>query len=198
MSFPINTGIPAAPNNPADDQPIMRQNYANISGFLAVDHVAPGTINDGYHQQVHLLNEAAPGLGTANGVLHANIFNGQSWPYWQNALGDFLLLSGPTLASQSGFSFISQGILLQWGLNTAVSSGSFASGAANGTVTYPRAFLTKVFVVLPIPFYSTTVSDGAGSVNADNNSITSLTSFNWKFNSNSTKYTGFYWFAIGN
>jgi hypothetical protein len=63
MVFPyiINTNIPDAPNDPADDQPIMKQNYANIAGFLAVDHVAAGTNpGAGFHAKVTINNVAAP------------------------------------------------------------------------------------------------------------------------------------------
>jgi len=52
MSFPINTVIPDENNDPGDDQPRMRQNYANISGFLSVDHIAPGATGDGQHEKV--------------------------------------------------------------------------------------------------------------------------------------------------
>jgi hypothetical protein len=63
MVFPyiINTNIPDAPNDPADDQPIMKQNYANIAGFLAVDHVAAGTNpGAGFHAKVTINDVAAP------------------------------------------------------------------------------------------------------------------------------------------
>jgi hypothetical protein len=61
MSFPININIPNAPNDPADDQPIMKQNYANIAGFLAIDHVAAGSVGNGFHQQITYFKENIPG-----------------------------------------------------------------------------------------------------------------------------------------
>jgi len=54
--FPIDGTIPAANNDPADDQPIMQDNFANTKGFLTVDHIAPGTNSSpnfaGFHKQV--------------------------------------------------------------------------------------------------------------------------------------------------
>ena len=58
MTFPfsIDVNIPAANDNPAADQPIMQTNYANIAGFLAVDHVPAGTNQSSnkaaYHKQI--------------------------------------------------------------------------------------------------------------------------------------------------
>lgn len=59
--YPINTQIPNAPNDPADDQPEMKKNYANIAGFLQVDHVAAGTNpGAGYHKQVRFFSPNIP------------------------------------------------------------------------------------------------------------------------------------------
>lgn len=64
MSFPIDTTIPATPNYPGNDQPGMRTNFVNISGFLSVDHVTPGATGNGFHKFVTLNNVAAPGAQT--------------------------------------------------------------------------------------------------------------------------------------
>ena len=67
MSFPypINTGIPFGTNNPADDVTPMRTNYANINGYLGVDHITPGSSgaggNAGFHKQVTYNTENIPG-----------------------------------------------------------------------------------------------------------------------------------------
>lgn len=52
MSFPFNFGIPAANNNPSDDQPIMQQNNMSSFGILNVDHVTYGLTNAGTHKTV--------------------------------------------------------------------------------------------------------------------------------------------------
>lgn len=77
MTFPIDTNIPAATNYPGDDQPRIKANFTSISGYLAVDHVAPGTANAGDHKQVTVASKNVPGglttdpasiLYTGNGV----------------------------------------------------------------------------------------------------------------------------------
>jgi hypothetical protein len=60
MSYPINVNIPNAPNDPADDQPLMEQNFANISNYLNVDHVLAGQTGNGFHEQVTYFSENVP------------------------------------------------------------------------------------------------------------------------------------------
>lgn len=64
MSYPINTGIPAANNDPADDQPLMQQNYSNIASYLAVDHIPAGATGNGFHKQVTYYTENTPSSPT--------------------------------------------------------------------------------------------------------------------------------------
>lgn len=59
MSFPI-LSIPAASDNPSNSQPDLQQNFTNISGFLSVDHTAPGSSGAGQHNQVTYTNLTAP------------------------------------------------------------------------------------------------------------------------------------------
>lgn len=57
--FAIDTTIPNAPNDPADDQPKMLVNTQNTVGFLEVDHIAPGSAGAGFHKQVTFYQEQA-------------------------------------------------------------------------------------------------------------------------------------------
>ncbi len=70
--YSIDVTIPAANNDPADDQPLMKQNFANISAYVAVDHVDAGNQNAGQHKQVNIPANVIPGaLPTAlAGVLY--------------------------------------------------------------------------------------------------------------------------------
>lgn len=53
--YTINTTIPAGSHTPAQDYSGMQVNYANINGFLGVDHTAPGTSTQaGQHDKVRL------------------------------------------------------------------------------------------------------------------------------------------------
>lgn len=64
MSYPINTGIPAENNDPADDQPLMQENFSNISSYLAIDHILAGATGNGFHKQVTYYTENTPAMPT--------------------------------------------------------------------------------------------------------------------------------------
>jgi len=61
MTFPIDTTIPAANNDPADDQPLMLQNFININSYVQVDHTNPANIGAGQHKYVTFNNKNTPG-----------------------------------------------------------------------------------------------------------------------------------------
>lgn len=191
MSFPINVNIPAATNDPADDQPIIMSNFANISGFLSVDHVAPGTASTaGIHKQVHFINETAPGQIGAGGVEFANLQGGQSWPFWQNALGTFQML-GANTATAAGTAFLPGGIILKWGSVTGLSG---AWPTSPQTVTFVPVFPNNCFIVNTTFIGPASSSTGDISINSE-----SPGSFVWQFSgSSSASFGGFYWFAVGN
>lgn len=97
MTFPIDTNIPAANNDPADDQPLMQQNFSNISQYLTVDHVAPGSSGAGQHEQVTYNSQNTPssptdpvaitytGLGTAS-VVSQLFYRNQNATYHLSAI----------------------------------------------------------------------------------------------------------------
>jgi len=65
MTFTFN--IPAANNNPSNDQPLMEGNFTAISNLINVDHIGFNTATSGLHQQIHLPNFTAPTV--INGTL---------------------------------------------------------------------------------------------------------------------------------
>ncbi len=67
-NFDYNTDIPDGPNNPSNDQPLMKTNTNSIDGIIAVDHIGFQQNNGGFHTVIHqgpqLANPAAiPGFG---------------------------------------------------------------------------------------------------------------------------------------
>lgn len=190
MSFPINVNIPNGPNNPSDDQPEMKTNFGNISGFLSVDHVSPGATFNGIHKQVHLINQAAPGLIGAGGVQYANIATGQSWPFWQNALGSFQMITPISGSNANGSITIPGGLIVKFG---------FVNSTTNGMVIFNTAFPTACLQVFTNPYYVGVFDPNGAAGVAIKNTPADLTttSFKWVFNSNSGAYSGFFWLAIG-
>lgn len=67
MSILYNNGIPAAANNPSDDQPDMQTNTDAIDQIIGIDHISfnVGAGNtSGYHKQVTFNNKNVPGAQT--------------------------------------------------------------------------------------------------------------------------------------
>lgn len=100
MTISYNNNIPDAPNNPSNDQPLMKTNTNAIDSILQVDHYSFNTTNfSGNHLQIHLgqfTNPAIVNAAAAEGSVvyskagttdtaHAQLF-------FKNANGvDFLL-----------------------------------------------------------------------------------------------------------
>lgn len=128
-----NLGVPNPPNRPSSDVPLMQTNTNSISALLLQDHFGFNNSAGGNHKQVHLKNTVAPGgIGAnADSVFYANLATGQSWPFWQNALGSFQLLGNNNVANP-GFLTLG-GIIIQWGV-VSVPSG------LGGPFNFPTAF----------------------------------------------------------
>lgn len=73
MSISYNNNIPAAPNNPSNDQPLMRDNTNAINSILDIDHITFNSgagENSGQHRQV-VFNKTSVGAnvpGVQSGV----------------------------------------------------------------------------------------------------------------------------------
>jgi hypothetical protein len=136
-----NLGVPNPPNRPSSDVPLMQVNTNAIPPLVNIDHFSFNNTLGGYHKQVHLVNEAAPGIGTASGVLFANLASGQSWPFWQNALGTAQLISQiPTLTtsgSSTGYvTSLPGGLKMTVGFNNATTDGTTINFLSTFTTIY--------------------------------------------------------------
>lgn len=213
MSFTYNNLVPATNNDPSSDQPDMLINTQSINSIIAVDHVGFNAANGGYHKVIREITQVADpaALATFNQV-YAKSYTpdttggtADTQLFTRTGAGTISQLTGyNTTSATDGWQWVG-GILLQWGKTTTVSSGSFASGSASGTVTFKDRvagaipFPTNCFIVLTDLFWTTAggAPSGSGTVNINITTLSNL-SFAWQFNSNSSKYTGFHWFAIGN
>lgn len=191
MTFSYNQNIPNPPNDPADDVGIMQTNAQAIAGIIAVDHVGFNVVNGGTHNQVTFAkNQTAPGFPAgAVADMFANIATGQSWPFWQNALGSFQML-GPNTSTANGSTFLPGGIILKWG--NATTSGS---GTPNSTITFGTAFPANCFAAVCTTTETSTNRNFVVvyGISASQLQVTAI-------NSGGSAQSGvsFYWFAIGN
>jgi len=72
-SFTFSTIVPAAPNNPSADQPIMLTNNISTNALVAIDHVSFNVTGGGQHKQVTFNNKNVPGVQTDPGsTLYTN------------------------------------------------------------------------------------------------------------------------------
>lgn len=197
--FAYNLNIPAGPNNPSNDQPLMQTNTNSINSIIGVDHFNFGTGNDGLHQQVNLVAEASPAL-QGNLVLYTTTSNGQFTLFAKNSTQDQPLFTGTAgIVGSNGFSSIYGGFILQWG----IVSQAFASGSTTGTVNFVASgninFPNNCFIVVGSPLVTfASLPSSQGSVNIRQSSLANKTSFDWQFFTNSNQYIGFTWYAIGN
>lgn len=205
-----NPAIPAATDFLSDSQVDIRNNFTQADTTMGIDHYnfSDGTSNNGYHKDTHIVKRVgnpATVAGTVinfvkdytpdttGGVADTQLFS-------ETAAGVISQLTGK-LTGNDGWCWMG-GILVQWGITTAVTTGSFSSGTATGTVTFKDRvagaipFPTACFVVIP-----GTRNNAAptGSRYAGITIITkATTNFTWSCNGSSGAANGFFWVALGN
>lgn len=206
----------------SDSQPIIRDNFNQANTSFGVDHYdfVDGTAQNGQHNVIQQYQSNRTRSG--NTATYANqpsadaninkIFSAAYTPQTAGGTADTQLFSmtGSGVISQLTGSLTSDptegwcwtgGILIQWG----IVSQSFSSGSTTGTVTFKNRvagainFPTKCWIVTGNPLVSFgNLPDSQGSVNIRLSTITNGATFDWQFYTNSNKYIGFTWIAIGN
>lgn len=192
MTFPYTIGVPNPPNNPSVDVGSMQTNTNTISLWVAVDHVRFNNTTAGLHNQVTFsMNQAITGVGDGVSRLFANIQNGQSWPYWINALGTPIqMLSGNPSPATKGYTYLPGGIIIQWGGGTVAASGTATA------FTFGIPFPNNLFAI--------TIGSRTGEGNSpgENNQFIKEGTQNKDgfsiVNSSSSSSRAIYYMAIGN
>lgn len=183
--YPLDTTVPAANNDPADDQPEMLTNFGNINGVIAVDHVTPGNVNNGYHNQATLVVQAV--LPTTY-VSNSNVFYCKSAG---NTPANELFCSPGTSTNEYQLTSTSTSQYSTFGNNTLYTANhnggwSFIPGAAGSgliiqygkrstsattlTVTFPRPFkdASSVYSVIATPQSATQKEISIQNITATN------------------------------
>lgn len=147
MSFQTYiTGIPAANNNPSNDQPNMLTNTNSIPVVLAIDHFGFNDNNGGLHKQVTMpVQSGVPSTATVGmGVLYtktassltplneSDLFfspdaSGNQYQLTRTITGSFASFGGGP-----GWTFLPGGLIMQYG--------SVATVSNNTSVSYPVTF----------------------------------------------------------
>jgi hypothetical protein len=141
-NYTYNPSIPAAANNPSDDQEPMQTNYASIAGILNIDMVGFGDNNGGYHKQITYVDQGAdPGSAASQYRTYSKLVGGSSELFAQkDAIATPIqLTSGVPVAAPSGWTYLPGGLILQWGTVTI--------GGSSGTANFARAFPSFVYII---------------------------------------------------
>lgn len=179
--------IPTGLVNLDVDYANIQANFSQADTTFGIDHYkfSDQTAQNGIHKQIRMPNQS-PALGSfapGNGMMFASLLNGNSWPVWQNALGNTIMMSSATVNLASGYCSLPGGMLMQWG--------NFDPNSSIN-VTFPVAFAV-------IPF--TVQLTGSASNNSTFRaaiSTGSLTTAGFTFQGTvDSHWTPIYWLAIG-
>ena len=208
MTFNYNRDIPNAPNNPSNDQPLMKTNTNSIEDLIAVDHIKFNLANGGYHNDIHFQTQGAdpitvPTIGqlytknvTVNSITDTQLF-------FRTGLGGISQLTG-NFAGINGYVWVN-GILLNWGVVNGTHSSKLVfdpgdtgtiSFSANNNISFPN----NCFGVWANGLYNsnTTAIPTSQFTAAIDQFTLSKTSFTYAIVTNSAQYTQFFWVALGN
>ena len=192
MTFPINVNIPNAPNDPADDQPLMKQNFANISGFLSVDHVAPGAVGAGKHAQVELPFKSVdfPTIAGQGTLYSKGVgINNDAELFWRFQVGPPLQLTNnfyTVAGANPGVVPLMNGCIMQFGITTTVGTTT--------PITFAVPFRLNGVLNAPYSIQTSPITSPAFSLNGI--SAPSSGGFDYLIPSATPNYN-VYWIAIG-
>jgi len=207
--FPYNRDIPDAPNNPADDQPDMKENFNSIDDLIEVDHYSFDDSLGGLHKQSTYPVESVPSTSAGQVAVYADT-SGQSQLFAttdggaieyqltrmidasQASFGGFVAGTvEPGYAMTTGWTFLPGNLLFQYGIVTRASI-----SPSDISVTFPVTFSSTNIVVTVTP-----ISKSSGSIDNNTASVRSTsvvtTGFTCKFQTSTADYRGFTWTAIG-
>lgn len=165
---------PAANDKPANDQPIMQQNFASLKTLIDVDHVDFDSKYYGEHNQVTFGSDNVPSLptpndasGNAQGILFTNTTSGSSKV---NQLfyyaGTASQSANQYVISGTGSVMLFGGIIIKWGVVTVTTNPQ--------TISFSPAFPNNCFSVVVTPTSGLT---SYSCVVVDNTSFKIMNSF---------------------
>lgn len=199
--------IPDAGHTPANDQPLMENNYTYLATDLAVDHnftKNSATAQDGYHKVIHFVvqgGDPAPIAVTGQLYTKSKTLGGQTDQvlFFEGGGGRISQLSTFSgfgnqfnLAANPGFASVGP-IMVNWG-QTNLAGGNVAHDT--NTVNFAQAFPTACVGV------QVSLIPNTAAQTSSNNTLSvvsvALGSFVYLYNgAGTTFYPSFYWWAYG-
>lgn len=195
-----NRGIPNEPNDPSQDQPIMKRNTNSIDDWtsLSGDHFGFNVSLGGYHRYIHQPPQTAPVSIAAIGQTYVKTVGSDVQLFYKSGAGVETQLTGPNaaLAAANGYTWLPGKILMQWGINNlAVPSTTSSNFTQNFNIPFPN----NCFYISGSGLYSSSNKPHSQiSIGIRKSSLTNLTNFDYLPYTGSSDYIGFLWTAIGN
>lgn len=191
MTFTPN--IPTATQSLGQTQQPIQDNFNVINTTLSVNHVAMNSSGAGKHKYVQMPQQgSAPGANANEGVFYTKSAPTGTELFYRRASNaatqpnvEVQMTGQFNGALNNGYVFLPGKFIMQWGFVSITATGS-------GTVTLPVT-IAGLWNVQCTPVFNS-LPNGGTTVQFK---ITSSTTFQYYFNTNSGSYTGFNWVAIG-
>lgn len=205
MTITYTRDVPDPPHNPSQDVGDMQANTNAIDDFLAIDHVPFGENPSGMHAKVRMPSQSSDPTTILGQLALYNILSGTGSELnliRDGVAGTKIKLTtsriGNVTSATTGINFLPGDVIIQWGFVDGTHGGDlhFNDGDTN-TVNFPFAGYTSpaFFVLTQAAFTNLNPPSGTYSIAINRN--LAGTGFVWKFITNSSAYTRFYWFVIG-
>lgn len=121
-----NSDIPEASDDPSQSQGQILANFQALNTFLSVNHVALNDGDQGKHKFVQMPEQgSAPATAANEGALYTKAVSGVTQLFFrEESSGSERQLTSSFSAATNGTLTIPGGLLIQWGLASAVNTSS--------------------------------------------------------------------------
>lgn len=188
--------IPDGPNNPSQDQPLMKANTNAIFSLIGTDHINFNLPNSGYHNIIHQPPQGSDPVSIAginqvyakNVTPNSTVTSTDTQLFTETGAGIISQLTGNLLGLE-GYAWVG-GILLQWGQSSSTSTTITFKDRVAGAIPFPTQCFSvytslRSIVSIPVPAAS------IGIVSK------STTQFKTQAQGDLSTISGFFWLAIG-
>jgi hypothetical protein len=148
MNLNFNTGVPAAANNPSNDQNPMLENNVSNAAIWNVDHFGFKVNTGGWHNVIRMPTQLADPPKVQSpvnaGQLYTKTVNGDLELYYESSGGVVSQLTAAGITpvnAVNGVSYLPGGLLINWG--------SAFVGLGTTAFTFTKAFAAfKVYSIV--------------------------------------------------